>query len=30
MFRVLNLATPGLIVAWRAFDWYAISYLISH
>jgi hypothetical protein len=27
---VLNLATLGFIVAWLAFDWWAIAYLISH
>lgn len=27
---VLNLATLGFIVAWIAFDCYAIPYLISH
>lgn len=30
LFTVLNLATLGFIVAWLAFDWWAIAYLISH
>jgi len=30
LFKVLNLATLGFIVAWLAFDWWAIAYLISH
>jgi hypothetical protein len=30
LFMVLNLATLGFIVAWLAFDWWAIAYLISH
>jgi hypothetical protein len=29
-FTVLNLATLGFIVAYLAFDWWAIAYLISH
>jgi hypothetical protein len=30
LFTVLNLATLGFIIAWLAFDWWAIAYLISH
>ena len=30
LFTVLNLATLGFIVAWLAFDWWAIAYLVSH
>ena len=29
-FTVLNLATLTFIVAYLAFDWWAIRYLISH
>ena len=29
LFTVLNLATLGFIVAWLAFDWWAIAHLIS-
>jgi hypothetical protein len=28
--KVLNLATLTFIVAYLAFDWWAITYLISH
>jgi len=30
LFTALNLATLAFIIAWLAFDWYAIAYLISH
>jgi hypothetical protein len=30
LFTALNLATLGFILAWLAFDWWAIAYLISH
>lgn len=30
LFTVLNLATLCFVVAWLAFDWWAIAYLISH
>jgi len=30
LFTALNLATLGFIIAWLAFDWYAIAYLVSH
>jgi hypothetical protein len=29
-FTVLNLATLTFVVAYLAFDWWAITYLISH
>ena len=29
-FTLLNLATLAFIVAYLAFDWWAIAYLISH
>jgi hypothetical protein len=29
-FTVLNMATLTFIVAYLAFDWWAITYLISH
>jgi hypothetical protein len=30
LLTLLNLATLGVIVAWLAFDWWAIAYLIAH
>jgi hypothetical protein len=30
LFTAVNLATLGFILAWLTFDWYAISYLVSH
>jgi hypothetical protein len=30
LLTVANVATLGFIVAWLAFDWWAIAYLISH
>ena len=30
LFTVLNLATLAFIVAYLAFDWWAIGYLLSH
>ena len=29
LFTVLNLATIGFVMAWLAFDWFAITYLLS-
>lgn len=29
LFTVLNLPTLGFVIAWLAFDWFAITYLLS-
>jgi hypothetical protein len=29
-FTLVNLTTLGFILAWLAYDWWAITYLVSH